>query len=135
MANLVVEREIYTVKDKEEYYGYFVRGKVRGRDVKVDLTPKNKDYDGYDFLDIIFDIAPTAELVVREEESETTSGARTRYTVYEVRNVDEDGIEYTYKLKPRAESDKSVLNVLLQQAQKAEEKANAPEGGNNEKKK
>lgn len=125
MANLIVERETYESKDKQEYFGYFVRGKVRGRDVKVDLMPKNRDFDGYEMLDIIFDIAPTAELFVHEEESETANGVKTRYTVYEVQNTDEDGITYSYKVKPRAESDKSVLNVLLQLAERAERKATA----------
>ena len=124
MANLTVEREKYTAKDKKEYYGYFVRGKLRGREVQVDLVPKKRDFDCYGILDIIFDIAPTAELYVHEEESETATGGKTRYTVYEVQNTDEDGILYSYKLKPRAESDKSVLNVLLQMAKRAEETAN-----------
>ena len=124
MANLTVEREKYTAKDKKEYYVYFVRGKLRGREVQVDLVPKKRDFDGYGILDIIFDIAPTAELYVHEEESETATGGKTRYTVYEVQNTDEDGILYSYKLKPRAESDKSVLNVLLQMAKRAEETAN-----------
>lgn len=123
MAKLIVERETYESKDKQEYFGYFVRGKVRGRDVKVDLMPKNRDFDGYEMLDIIFDIAPTAELFVHEEESVTPNGGKTRYTVYEVQNTDEDGITYSYKVKPRAESDKSVLNVLLQLAERAEKKA------------
>lgn len=124
MANLVVEREVYESKDKKEYYGYFVRGKVRGREVKVDLMPKNKDFDGYDILDIIFDIAPTAELIIRDEEMTSESGKSSTYTVYEVQNTDEDGILYSYKVKPRAESDKSILNILLQQARRAEERAN-----------
>lgn len=123
MATLIVEREIYESKDKKQYYGYFVRGKVRGREVRADLMPKNKDFDGYGILDIIFDIAPTAQLLVSEEKSESASGLLTQYTVYEVQNTDEDGIIYSYKLKPRAESDKSILNMLLQQAQRAEEKA------------
>ena len=63
-------------------------------------------------------------MYVHEEESETATGGKTRYTVYEVQNTDEDGILYSYKLKPRAESDKSVLNVLLQMAKRAEETAN-----------
>ena len=124
MANLTVERETYIGRDKKEYYGYFVRGKLRGREVQADLCPKNKDYDGYALLDLIFDIKPTAELNIHEEESETVNGVKTRYTVYEVQNTDEDGVLYSYKLKPRAESDKSVIGVLLQLAQKAEEKAN-----------
>ena len=121
MAMLTVEREIYTAKDEKEYYGYFVRGKLRGREVQADLMPKNKDFDGYAILDIIFDIAPTAQLTIREEESETAT--KTRYKVYEVSNTDEDGITYSYKLKPRAESDKSILGVLLQIAENAEKRA------------
>lgn len=123
MATLTVEREIYTGKDEKEYYGYFVRGKLRGREVQADLMPKNKDFDGYAILDIIFDIAPTAQLSIREEESETATGATYRYTVYEVSNTDEVGITYSYKLRPRAESDKSILGVLLQIAENAEKRA------------
>ena len=124
MATLMVERETYEAKNNKEYYGYFVRGQVRGREVRADLVPKNKDFDGYEILDIIFDIAPTAELTIREETSENERGGKVRYTVYEVQNTDEDGILYSYKLKPRAESDKSILNVLLQKAKRAEERAN-----------
>ena len=124
MAMLTVERETYEAKNNKEYYGYFVRGQVRGREVRADLVPKNKDFDGYEILDIIFDIAPTAELTIREETSENEHGGKVRYTVYEVQNTDEDGILYSYKLKPRAESDKSILNVLLQKAKRAEERAN-----------
>ena len=124
MATLTVERETYEAKNNKEYYGYFVRGQVRGREVRADLVPKNKDFDGYEILDIIFDIAPTAELTIREETSENEHGGKVRYTVYEVQNTDEDGILYRYKLKPRAESDKSILNVLLQKAKRAEERAN-----------
>lgn len=124
MATLTVERETYEAKNNKEYYGYFVRGQVRGREVRADLVPKNKDFDGYEILDIIFDIAPTAELTIREETSENEHGGKVRYMVYEVQNTDEDGILYSYKLKPRAESDKSILNVLLQKAKRAEERAN-----------
>ena len=60
-------------------------------------------------------------MTIREETSENEHGGKVRYTVYEVQNTDEDGILYSYKLKPRAESDKSILNVLLQKAQRAEE--------------
>lgn len=123
MARLTVERDTYETRDKKEYYNYFVRGQVRGREVRAELAPKNKDFDGYELLDLIFDIAPTAELYIHDEESETASGGKSVYTVYEVQNTDEDGILYSYKLKPRAESDKSIINVLLQKAQRAEELA------------
>lgn len=110
--NLIVERETFTSKDKREMYGYFVRGKIRGRDVKVDFNAE--DQGGYEVLDIIFDIKPTAELLITENEMTNDDGTKQRYTTYEVQNVDEDGIVYKYKVKPARKSDKAYLDVLLQ---------------------
>lgn len=119
--NLVVERETFESKDGREMYGYYVAGKVRGRDVKVDLVAK--DQGGYEILDIIFDIKPTADLILHDEEMTNDDGSKMKYTVYEVQNIDEDGIKYTYKVKPARDSDKTILDILLQQRAKAKEKA------------
>lgn len=110
--NLIVERETFTSKDKREMYGYFVRGKIRGRDVKVDFNAE--DQGGYEVLDIIFDIKPTAELLITENEMTNDDGTKQHYTTYEVQNVDENGIVYKYKVKPARKSDKAYLDVLLQ---------------------
>lgn len=121
-GNLIVERETFKAKDKREMYGYFVRGKARGREIKVDFVAK--DQGGYETLELIFDINPTAELLIRQEEL-VTDGVKTAYTVYEVQNVDEDGIVYKYEVKPARKSDAAYLNVILQilEKQKAKEKA------------
>ena len=122
-GNLIVERETFTnKKDKREMYGYFVRGKYRGRNLKVDFQAA--DQGGYEVLDVIFSIAPTAELLITEEEM-VTDGVKNSYTVYEVRNIDEDGIEFKYKVKLARKSDGTYLDVILQQLEKERAKARA----------
>ena len=132
-GNLIVRRETFTAKkDKREMYGYFVSGKYRGREIKVDFVAD--DQGGYETLDLIFSIAPTAELLITEAEMTNDDGSKMAYTVYEVRNVDEDGIEVRYKVKPSHKSDLTNLSVLLQiveiekaKAAKAQEQENATE--------
>lgn len=129
-GNLVLERETFKTKDKREMYGYFVSGKARGRDIKADFVAK--DQGGYETLDLIFDVAKTAELLIREETMVNADGTKTAYMVYEAQNVDEDGIVYKYEIKPARKSDVTNLNVILQkleiekakmQEEKAEQKA------------
>lgn len=119
--NFIVQRESFKASDGREMFGYFVAGKVRNRDVKVDFVAK--DQGGYEILDMIFDIAPTATLIMSEEEMTDDNGKKSQYTVYEVQNVDDDGIVYKYKVKPARESDKAVLNILLQQRAMSAKKA------------
>ena len=46
---IFVERETYSKNDKE-YYTYFIKGNVRGKDVKIGIAPP--DIGGYTSLDI-----------------------------------------------------------------------------------
>lgn len=108
---LTIERENYTSKDNKQYWAYLVRGKVRGRDVKVDFKPK--DAGGYELLDIVFDVAPTATLIMSDEEMIDKNGDKIKYTAYTVRNEDDAGIVYECGVKPRQDSDKSLLIMLL----------------------
>ena len=108
---LTIERESYIGKDDKQYWAYLVRGKVRGRDVKVDFKPK--DAGGYEPLDIVFDVAPTATLIMSDEETTDKNGDKVKYTAYTVRNVDESGIVYECGVKPRQDSDKALLTMLL----------------------
>lgn len=108
---LKIEREQYTGKDNKQYWAYLVRGKVRGRDVKVDFKPK--DAGGYEPLDIVFDVAETATLIISEEETTDRFGNKVKFTTYTVRNVDEDGIAYECSVKPRQDSDRSLLAMLI----------------------
>lgn len=109
--NLIVERETYEGKDGKEYWSYFVRGNIRGREKKVDFVAA--DQGGYEVLDIIFEMADKAELSIREETMVNADGSKMTYTVYEVFNVDEDGEIYSYQVKPARKSDKALLTFLL----------------------
>lgn len=108
---LTVEREAYTGKDEKKYWEYMVKGKVRGREVKIDFKPK--DAGGYEVLDIVFDVAPTASLIMTDEETTDNNGNKIKYTAYKVQNIDEYGIVYECGVKPRQDSDKSLLAMLI----------------------
>lgn len=109
---LVVEREKFTAKDGREMWGYAVKGKVNGRETKVDFNAY--DQGGYEVLDMVFDIKPTAELLMHDETmTDTDTGEIRKYTVYEVANIDEDGDELKCRIKPARDSDKSILAYLL----------------------
>ena len=109
---IFVERETFESKGKT-YFGYYIKGTVRGRDVKVGIAPPDKDTDkgGYAVLDIVFGNADKAELVlvpyeIRDEKTKKVNS-------YVVRSVDDDGRVYECPVKPARTSDKSLLNMLL----------------------
>lgn len=131
MKNLTVIRKEFNGKDDKKYWSYMVKGQVRWRDVKVDFVPK--DIGGYEPLDIVFDVANTAELIISNEYSTDTAGNKINYTVYKVRNIDELGIEYECDVKPQRNSDKSLLLMLLN-VLRAEEKAEQEKQANEQNK-
>ena len=59
--NIMVERETFE-KNEKTYFSYFIKGQVRGRDVKVAIIPPDKG--GYTVLDIVFGDAMKAELKI-----------------------------------------------------------------------
>ena len=105
-----VERENFEMEGKQ-YFSYFVRGNVRGRDVKVAVVPPDKG--GYVVLDIVFDDAMEAELVVNPFEIKDEKGNVIKGNTYMVRSQDENGDIYECKIKPSRDSDKNILNMLL----------------------
>ena len=112
---IFVERETFESKGKT-YFGYYIKGTVRGRDVKVGIAPPDKDTDkgGYAVLDIVFGNADKAELVlvpyeIRDEKTKKIVKGNS----YVVRSVDDDGRVYECPVKPSRTSDKSLLNMLL----------------------
>lgn len=112
---LIVERDKFTASDGRTMWGYCVKGKIDGRETKVDFNAS--DQGGYEVLDMIFNIKPTAELLMREET--VTDGGRTnKYTIYEVGNVDADGDELRCRIKPARNSDKSILDYFLKKLQR-----------------
>ena len=113
MENLVLQRElIKTKRDRREIYVYFVEGETHGRKIRADFEAK--DQGGYETLDLIFSIKPTAELLMREE-TMVQDGVRQSYVVYEAYNKDEFGIEFKYEIKLSRKSDKTYLDIILQQ--------------------
>lgn len=111
-VKLFVEREKFTGNDGKEYYSYFLKGKVRGREVRVDFAPKDKG--GYEPLDIVFDVQDKAELIIGKEEMvDSNTGRKSVYDTYTLKTVDTDGIEYVVGVKPTRNSDKALLQMLI----------------------
>lgn len=115
------DKQLYVHKEPFEYNGkiynrYFIKGVVRGREVKIDIAPPNKDTDlgGYAVLDIVFGDLDRAELIIEpyeikdEKTHRVIAGNR-----FIVRTVDEDGKKYECAVKPARTSDKSLLQMLL----------------------
>ena len=107
---IMVEREIFQL-DGKEYFSYFIKGMVRGREVKVKLTPP--DIGGYAVLDIVYASSDKAELTLTPYEVKGEDGKVISGNSYNVRSIDEDGLIYECKIKPARTSDKNLLEMLL----------------------
>ena len=106
-----VERDTYE-KDGKTYYSYFIKGNVRGRDIRVLIVPPDKG--GYTVLDIVFGEEMEAELVLNPYEIKDESTGRViKGNSYAVRTVDADGEVYECAIKPFRASEKALLNMLL----------------------
>ncbi|MCM1368209.1 MAG: hypothetical protein NC184_05335 [Roseburia sp.] len=118
MANdktIFVEREAYT-KDDKTYFSYFVKGTVRGKDIRIGIIPP--DNGGYTVLDIVFDGAMKAELVLKPYEIRDEKTKKvTKGNSYAVVSKDEaTGMTYECQIKPSRKSDKDLLDMLLKQS-------------------
>ena len=115
MSKLLVQRESFMYKDKK-CYSYFISGNLRKQDVKVIVQPQDKG--GYAVLDIVFGEAMSAELVVKPFEMKDAATGRTiKGNSFAVR-TEEDGEVYECPIKPMRQSDKAILNMLLERAAK-----------------
>ena len=111
-AKIMVERELYIGKDEKEHFSYYIKGVVRGKDVKVRIVPP--DFGGYNVLEIVFGNVNEAELTVAPFEIKDERGRVTMTgNTYGVKSMDEDGAVYECKIKPFQDSDKALLNMLL----------------------
>ena len=107
---IIVQREKFDYKGKE-YLGYFVKGMIKGHEVRAGLKPQ--DINGYTILDIIFDGAEEVELISKPYsiKDEATGEIKTGKT-YAVRSVDENGEVYECPVKNSRSSDKFILEKL-----------------------
>ena len=106
---IFVEREVY-VKDGKEYFSYFIKGEIRGKEVRVLITPPDKG--GYTVLDIVFGDAMQAELKITPFEIKGENGNVISGNTYAVFTKDENGEVYECSVKPYRNSDKALLNML-----------------------
>ena len=108
---IMVERETYE-KDGKTYFTYFIKGKVRGKDVRIAVTPPDKG--GFTVLDIVFGNEMKADLVINPYEiKDEATGNVVKGNSFAVRTVDENGEVYECPIKPFRQSDKALLNMLL----------------------
>ena len=108
---IIVERDTFEKNDKT-YFSYFIKGKVRNRDVKIAVIPPDKG--GYTVLDIVFGDAMAAELTVKPYEiKDEATGKIITGNSYAVKTQDENGEVYECNIKPFRNSDKALLNMLL----------------------
>lgn len=105
-----VERETYN-KDDKTYYSYYIKGEIRGREVRIAVVPP--DNGGFRVLDIVFDQADSADLVLKPYEIKDERGKVLKGNSYAVVSKDKDGTEYECGIKPFRNSDKTLLNMLL----------------------
>lgn len=118
--NFKVKRKIFVGRDNKEFWTYYVEGDVirvkngvrKEQHVTVDFLAK--DQGGYEALDIIFWFVDEADLVMREETmTNDRTGEVTKYTVYEIEDFDDNGNRTAYKVKPSRDSDKALLQMLI----------------------
>lgn len=109
--NIFVERDTFE-KDGKTYFSYFIKGEVRGKEVRVAIIPPDKG--GYTVLDIVFGGEMKAELTLTPYEiKDESTGRVVKGNTYGVKTVDENGEVYECKVKPYRDSDKTLLNMLL----------------------
>ncbi len=107
---IMVERETFE-KDDKTYFSYFIKGQVRGREIKVAIIPPDKG--GYTVLDIVFGDAMQAELKITPFEIKGENGNVISGNTYAVFTKDENGEIYECAVKPYRNSDKALLNMLI----------------------
>ena len=110
-GKIFVERESFEKNDKM-YFSYYVKGNIRGKDVKISVVPPDKG--GYAVLDIVFGNEMKAELVANPFEiKDDATGNVIKGFTYSVRTVDANGETYECNIKPYRNSDKMLLNMLM----------------------
>ena len=70
---IFVERETFE-KNGRTFFSYFIKGVIRGKDVKVAVVPPDKG--GYTVLDIVFGSDMSAELILKPYEIKDESTGR-----------------------------------------------------------
>ena len=108
---IMVERDTFE-KDGKTYFSYFIKGQIRGKDVRVAVIPPDKG--GYTVLDIVFGNEMKANLITNPYEiKDELTGKIIKGNSYAVQTKDENGEVYECNVKPFRNSDKTLLNMLM----------------------
>ena len=111
VGKIKVEREVFE-KDGKTFYSYFIKGQIRGKEVRILVTPPDKG--GFTVLDIVFGNEMQADLIVNPYEiKDDATGNVIKGNTYAVRSIDENGEVYECTIKPFRQSDKALLNMLI----------------------
>ena len=112
---LKIEREPYVSKKTgKPGFIYYLKGTVRGREVKAKVVPKDKG--GFEVLDIIYDGAIACDLRVEKGEMKNEDGDIVKFETYTVFSKDPTtGEEFDLKVKPDKDSDKAKFKFILRQ--------------------
>lgn len=108
-----LSRSRFTTRDGRKMWSYYVAGQKYGREIKAEFTAR--DAGGFGFLDLLFEIAKEVQLVIRDEVMEGDGGRKTYYKSYEAQGVDPDGQIVSIKIRPKNDSDKAYLALILNQ--------------------
>ena len=119
LTGLVVCRERLKPRKKGDkpIYTYNVYGKLRGVDVRAGMAPPDKG--GYSVLSLVFGESNALPLyAVPYKMKDENTGITTSGNTYKVMSTDADGITLECKVKPSRDSDKRLLECLIQIAQR-----------------
>lgn len=104
-------------KGDKPVFTYKVRGVIRGTEMDATIVPA--DRGGYRVLGPVFGEAEALPLLmVPYEMRDEKTGKKTSGYTYKLSSTDEAGITLELKVKPNRDSDKRILDCLIQIAQR-----------------
>ncbi|MBE6702130.1 MAG: hypothetical protein E7585_01805 [Ruminococcaceae bacterium] len=120
LTGLFLRREKLKPRKKGDkpIFTYNIYGKLRGQDIRAGMAPPDKG--GYGVLALLFGEADALPLyMVPYKMKDENTGMTSSGFTYLVMSTDEEGITLECKVKPSRDSDKRLLECLIQIAQRA----------------
>ena len=116
-SGVVVVREKLKPRNKGDkpVFTYKVRGEIRGQTLDATVTPA--DRGGYRLLGPLFGEALALPLMMVPYEMKDDQGKKVSGYTYKIATTDDFGITLECKMKPARDSDKRILECLIQIAQ------------------
>ncbi len=110
---IFLTRSPFKTRDGRKMWSYYVAGQKYGREIKAEFTAR--DAGGFGFLDMLFAVAKEVQLVIRDEVMEGDNGRKTYYKSYEAQGIDPEGEIVSIKIRPKNDSDKAYLALIIGQ--------------------